>query len=176
MGHDPYFARILHEYTDYDYPLGTSPSEELGDDWHAHEHCVKTKRVLQRPEPRDFESYQPPVETQVSLQKNFEERGLQFIVKLANIELTPDKPTFDGGSWHVEGQLNEQICATALYYYDSQNIADSYLAFRHRTDEDEFEMKTHDQVLLSPSATGQRVGLRTKPSGASYRPLIADSA
>jgi hypothetical protein len=26
-------------------------------------------------------------------------------VKLANIELTPDKPEYDGGSWHVEGQL-----------------------------------------------------------------------
>jgi len=27
------------------------------------------------------------------------------IVKLANIHLTPDKPTYKGGSWHVEGRL-----------------------------------------------------------------------
>jgi hypothetical protein len=55
---------------------------------------------------------------------------LQIIVKLANIHLTPDKPTYDGGSWHMEGQLNEHICATALFYYDSDNITDCELAFR----------------------------------------------
>ncbi|KAF4337351.1 hypothetical protein FBEOM_8735 [Fusarium beomiforme] len=55
---------------------------------------------------------------------------VQVIVKLANIHLTPEKPTYDGGSWHVEGQLNEHICATALYYYDVDNITDSRLDFR----------------------------------------------
>ena len=151
-------ARIIHEYTDYDYPLGTTPPEELGDDWDARENWERTNRVLQRPEPRDYKSYQPPVDAQVSLQKSFGERGLQVIVKLANIELTPEKPTYDGGSWHVEGQLNERICATALYYYDSQNIADSYLAFRHRTDDDEFEMKTHGQVFVPLPPRGSDLG------------------
>ncbi|WYZ40016.1 hypothetical protein EsH8_IV_000357 [Colletotrichum jinshuiense] len=55
---------------------------------------------------------------------------IQVIVKLANIHLTPEKPTYDGGSWHIEGQLNEHICATALYYYDNDNVTDSHLAFR----------------------------------------------
>lgn len=55
---------------------------------------------------------------------------LQVIVKLANIHLTPEKPTYDGGSWHVEGQLNEHICATALFYYDADNITDCRLALR----------------------------------------------
>ena len=59
-------------------------------------------------------------------------------MKLADIELTLEKPTYDGGSWHVEGQLNERICVTALYYYDSKNIADNFLASRHRTDEEKF--------------------------------------
>lgn len=49
-------------------------------------------------------------------------RRLQVIVKLASIHLSPDDPTYDGGSWHVEGQLNEHICATALFYYDNENI------------------------------------------------------
>jgi len=31
--------------------------------------------------------------------------GLQAIVKLANVELTPKKPGYPGGSWHVEGAL-----------------------------------------------------------------------
>ncbi|KAF5678270.1 hypothetical protein FHETE_1244 [Fusarium heterosporum] len=55
---------------------------------------------------------------------------VQVIVKLANIHLTPEKPSYDGGSWHIEGQLNEHICATALYYYDCENITDSHLDFR----------------------------------------------
>ncbi|VUC20371.1 unnamed protein product [Clonostachys rosea] len=59
---------------------------------------------------------------------------IQVIVKLANIHLTPDKPKYEGGSWHIEGQLNERICATALFYYDSDNITDCHLDFRTRAD------------------------------------------
>ena len=55
---------------------------------------------------------------------------VQVIVKLTNIELTPDNPTYPGGHWHVEGVLNERICGTALYYYDIDNITESRLAFR----------------------------------------------
>ncbi|KID84787.1 Armadillo-like helical [Metarhizium guizhouense ARSEF 977] len=57
-------------------------------------------------------------------------RRLQVIVKLANIHLTPERPSYDGGSWHVEGQLNEHICATALFYHDSDNITPSRLDLR----------------------------------------------
>ncbi|KAK2801192.1 hypothetical protein FQN51_005507 [Onygenales sp. PD_10] len=59
--------------------------------------------------------------------------NLQVIVKLANIELTPEKPTYNGGTWHVEGQMNEHICATALYYYSNTNITPSTLSFRQGT-------------------------------------------
>ena len=31
--------------------------------------------------------------------------AFQAIAKLANIHLTPEKPRYEGGSWHVEGQL-----------------------------------------------------------------------
>ena len=64
--------------------------------------------------------------------------GLQVIVKLANIELKPGE-SYAGGSWHVEGQANEHIVATALYYYDSQNITESRLAFRQSPDGSEFD-------------------------------------
>jgi hypothetical protein len=37
------------------------------------------------------------------------EKKIQVIAKLANIHLTPEKPEYQGGSWHVEGQLNEHI-------------------------------------------------------------------
>lgn len=85
-------------------------------------------------------------------------------MKLANIELTPEKPTYGGGSWHVEGQLNEQICAIALYYYDSKNVADDSLAFRHRIDEKGFEDRIHNQSLKPPSNAKQRPQLRAKRS------------
>ena len=35
-----------------------------------------------------------------------------------------------------QGQLNEHICASALYYYDEENITPSYLAFREGVDRD----------------------------------------
>ena len=63
---------------------------------------------------------------------------MQVIVKLANIELKPGE-SYAGGSWHVEGQANEHIVATALYYYDSKNITESRLAFRQSPDGEEFE-------------------------------------
>lgn len=42
---------------------------------------------------------------------------------------------------HVEGALNEHICATALYYYDQDNVTDSYLQFRQSIDAEEMTMK-----------------------------------
>ncbi|KAF7970375.1 hypothetical protein HWV62_24227 [Athelia sp. TMB] len=82
----------------------------------------------------DVGEFSEPKQTKLlDLRDEFGERGLQVIVKLANIHLTPDKPHYGGGSWHVEGQLNEHICATALYYYDSCNITESRLAFRQQS-------------------------------------------
>ncbi|WPK24445.1 hypothetical protein PUMCH_001719 [Australozyma saopauloensis] len=60
---------------------------------------------------------------------------LKVIVKLANIELTPEKPRYDGGSWHVEGTINKDIVATILYYYDVENIQDSRLSFGESIDD-----------------------------------------
>ena len=57
-------------------------------------------------------------------------RKLKVITKLANIELSPEKPDYKGGSWHVEGQINEDIVATVIYYYNSENITTSKLGFR----------------------------------------------
>ena len=36
-----------------------------------------------------------------SLRDRFREAGLQVIIKMATIELTPDKPDFPAGGWHV---------------------------------------------------------------------------
>ena len=44
-------------------------------------------------------------EASVDLKRDYAHRGLQIIVKLANIKLTAEKPEYGGGTWHVEGQL-----------------------------------------------------------------------
>ncbi|KAJ7086405.1 hypothetical protein B0H15DRAFT_347732 [Mycena belliarum] len=68
-------------------------------------------------------------------------RTVQCIIKLANIHLTPEQPKYAGGSWHVEGMLNENIVASGIYYYDEENITESRLAFRVPTE----EPKYHEQ-------------------------------
>ncbi|KAI1089855.1 hypothetical protein F5B19DRAFT_484951 [Rostrohypoxylon terebratum] len=84
------------------------------------------------PEP-EFEDVNYEREAEKRLAEKFRDSGLQVIVKMASIELTPEKPEFPEGGWHVEGQMNEHICGTALYYLDSENISSSNLSFRMQT-------------------------------------------
>ncbi|KAH7336297.1 hypothetical protein BKA65DRAFT_458937 [Rhexocercosporidium sp. MPI-PUGE-AT-0058] len=118
------------------------PQQEEGEGeyafWDRYEAwATDTRKVkLPEPEPEQFEPKEIPAEV-VNLVKDYAHRGLQIIVKLANIELTPENPEYEGGTWHVEGQLNEHICATALYYYDNENIMPSQLAFRQQSSTDE---------------------------------------
>ncbi|KAF3181110.1 hypothetical protein TWF788_006611 [Orbilia oligospora] len=58
----------------------------------------------------------------------------RVIVKMATIILTPDKPQWNGGPWHIEAVKNERIIATGIYYYDQDNITPSSLAFRRAVD------------------------------------------
>lgn len=62
------------------------------------------------------------------------------MVRLSGVELTPEKPTYDGGSWHVEGILNEHIVGTAIYYYDCENVTESNLRFRQQAYIEEEEL------------------------------------
>jgi hypothetical protein len=99
-------------------------------------------RTLIRPEPSDFE---PPSERDDVPSENLNSLPfgsypyLQVIVKIANIHLTPKKSEYPGGSWHVEGLMNEHIVATALYYYSTENITSSRLSFRHKFDSEMLE-------------------------------------
>ncbi|KAH6854748.1 hypothetical protein B0I37DRAFT_362937 [Chaetomium sp. MPI-CAGE-AT-0009] len=83
------------------------------------------------------------VEPTKTLREMFKDTGLQIIVKMASIELTPENPEFSPGGWHIEGQMNEHIVGTVLYYLDSENITDSHLDFRTFTtsyQQDDFEV------------------------------------
>jgi hypothetical protein len=73
-------------------------------------------------------------------------KPLQVIVKLANIELSPRNPKYEGGTWHVEGMANENIAATGIYYYDSENITESRLDFRIQVQEPRYEQGDHQGV------------------------------
>ncbi|WZH49633.1 hypothetical protein QYS62_010836 [Fusarium acuminatum] len=87
-----------------------------------------------QPQAPEFKALDYDVKPGDSLRERFVD--IQVIVKMASIELTPDKPEFPAGSWHVEGQENEHIIGTALYYLDSENVTPSHLHFRMQTEED----------------------------------------
>lgn len=86
----------------------------------------------------------------IKLERDFRQDGLQVIVKLSSIELTPEKPKYEGGSWHIEGLRNERIVGTAIYYYDTDNVTDSRIRFRQEADlwEDTLEHEQDDHRPL----------------------------
>ena len=148
---------------DFYLPVGlkyetASDHSDGSDFWHYNDDYrdwKKQNRVLVHPEPQEFVPFVKNLESDpegarpVDLQKNFADAGLQVIFKLANIHLSAEKPEYEGGSWHVEGALNEHICATALYYYDQENVTDSYLGFRQSINTEEMTMKPMQVRLRS---------------------------
>ena len=72
------------------------------------------ERVFLRANPKNFpeapERYEGRLESDFRT-VNLHGKTLQVIVKLANIHLTPEKPEYGGGSWHVEGACRS---ATAI--------------------------------------------------------------
>ena len=93
--------------------------------WDRREEWERDNRRIVRPEPEAFA--EPSDYTgDVDLKNSFIEKGLQIIVKLANIHLTPDKPEYEGGTWHVEGQL---VCVLHLYLHST-----SHAYIMHRTE------------------------------------------
>lgn len=122
----------------YDNAEDMRPEEEDDEDPDIYDARMKEWEEEYRwplvPDPTRFVPPAPPAEeAQVRL------RGtrLQVIVKLANIILTPENPRYGGGTWHVEGMANERIVATGLYYYQSENISESRLAFRESLGDDQ---------------------------------------
>ncbi|KAH0027932.1 hypothetical protein KCU78_g3809, partial [Aureobasidium melanogenum] len=137
--------RVPMEGTEYEFPFGEdlevpdhvgSEFNEDDDEYYAaRDQWIEDHRILIKPDAR---TYEPAISQgrrdlmPINLREHFRKSGIQVIVKLANIHLTPSNPEYSGGSWHIEGKLNEHICATALYYYDNENITESHLAFRSK--------------------------------------------
>lgn len=144
--------RIEMGETTYDFPNGQVRPLEEGETpetpgyWGRNEDWERANRVLQLPEPDEYTPVDPTSQKTISLADKFASRGIQVIVKLANIELSPGgKEEYNGGTWHVEGQLNEHICASAIYYYTQENVTPSRLSFRQLTTHEELSEKAYGQ-------------------------------
>ncbi|KAI0970801.1 hypothetical protein F4678DRAFT_461931 [Xylaria arbuscula] len=125
----------------YDRPLLQDGEDEEDYLWTNEYYEWKIQhRVLKWPEPDDYNpSRARSAEMRPNLRAMFPD-GLQVIFKLANIHLSPSNPKYEGGSLHVEGALNDRIVATALYYYDCDNITESVLTLYHPVDSEELRM------------------------------------
>lgn len=70
----------------------------------------------------------------IQLEETFRNQGLQVIIRISSIELTPENPKYHGSTWELEGQMNEHIVAAAVYAYDVHNVSESRITFRQETD------------------------------------------
>ncbi|MDQ0688502.1 hypothetical protein QF032_007538 [Streptomyces achromogenes] len=123
-----------------------------------------------RPVVPDAPAFTAPESPDESARVDLRGRRLQVIVKLATIHLTPDKPAYPGGSWHVEGMMNERIVSTGIYYWDSENITESRLAFRAVLDDPHYEQNDDNGLrevygLEDEDALNQTLGSTSTPAG-----------
>ncbi|MGW0435787.1 DUF4246 domain-containing protein [Micromonospora sp. NPDC003197] len=120
-----------------DQPVEPTDGDEAARD--AYNVAMEEWSETRRPVVPDAPVFSPPALPDNSARVDLRGRRLQVIVKLANIHLTPDKPEYPGGSWHVEGMLNERIVSTGIYYWDSENITASQLSFRTAIEDPDYE-------------------------------------
>lgn len=136
----------------------TIDEDDEMDDFDRMDHLIverfnRTRTVL-HPEPGDSKLYEQWYSGHApqNIEQEFRQHGLQVIVKLSSIELTPEKPDYNGGSWHLEGMLNESIVATSIYYYDIENVTESRIRFSHEAIFDEMNLKypqdDHDPLAI----------------------------
>ncbi|WP_405725254.1 DUF4246 domain-containing protein [Streptomyces sp. NBC_00028] len=155
-----------------EYPEKSSYSDDV-----AYAEAVQTWREAQddwwenrRPVIPDAPAFTPPESPDESARIDLRGRSLQVIVKVAAIHLTPDKPEYPGGSWHVEGMLNERIVSTGIYYWDSENITESHLSFRAALTEPDYEQSDDNGVrevygLENEGELNQVLGSASTPAG-----------
>lgn len=164
----------VEPYTWYDEAQDDEPVEPAADaDEGAHDAWEEAWDEWwrnRRPVVPDAPVFVPPALPDDSTRVDLRGRRLQVIVKLATIHLTPDRPEYLGGSWHVEGMLNERIVSTGIYYWDSENITDSRLGFRAAVDDPNYEQNDENGVrevygLDDEDALNQPMGSVSTPAG-----------
>ncbi|KAG0155502.1 Pre-mRNA-splicing factor brr2 [Penicillium digitatum] len=84
----------------------------------------------------------------ISLHDQFE--GLQIIVRLSTIDLTPEMPLYGGDSHHnVAGIPNEHIVSTATCYIDMHNIKDAKISFQQETKIDSLMFNIAESMAMN---------------------------
>ncbi|PYI01145.1 hypothetical protein BO78DRAFT_379544 [Aspergillus sclerotiicarbonarius CBS 121057] len=141
---------------------GTAFSYE---DWKAGRHNDKAIIDIVRdrtdwgPERPFYPVIPPHTPYTITLQDTFRKQGLQVMVEMDSIELTPETSTYSNGSWQLPGQLNEHIVAVAMFAYDVHNITEPRIAFRQYTRLHGCYYQYHEE-----RATGQSVLPDCKPA------------
>ncbi|CAI7587104.1 unnamed protein product [Penicillium bialowiezense] len=85
----------------------------------------------------------------VRLEQRFKYDGLQVVVEITRIELTPDNPEYAGEThFHTEGLRNDHIVATSLYVVECKNVTQTRVAFEHEDllDADEIDCEVRDAL------------------------------
>ncbi|KAF3401652.1 hypothetical protein F1880_009974 [Penicillium rolfsii] len=85
----------------------------------------------------------------VQLQEQFRKDGLQVVIEISRVELTPDKPNYAGDAhFHTEGLRNDRIAATSLFVVEAKNITTPRITFDHedKIHAIEFECKVPDTM------------------------------
>ncbi|WP_327712604.1 DUF4246 domain-containing protein [Streptomyces sp. NBC_00464] len=155
------------EYPDQSSYSDKGAYEEALDAW---EEAQETWWENRRPAIPDAPVFTPPELPDPSARVDLRGRRLQVIVKLATIHLTSDEPEYPGGSWHVEGMLNERIVSTGIYYWDSENITESRLSFRAALADPRYEQNDDNGLrevygLEDEDALNQTLGSASTPAG-----------
>jgi len=101
--------------------------DESDDESRREEREWKKSRIFIAPQVGKFT---PPVTVKGDEETKLQDQTIQVIFKIASVELSPEKPQFEGGTWHVEGTDRENIISTAIHYLDSDNITVPSLSFR----------------------------------------------
>ncbi|KAF2670834.1 hypothetical protein BT63DRAFT_370700 [Microthyrium microscopicum] len=176
FGEDPDFTKVreyLREPDNPDYRPGFAHDEEHDEDDYQSEEAwldesairwkwIRMRKVL-HPEPGISFSYDQWKRGDTGNEK-FRKQGLQVIVKLSSIELSPEKPEYAGGNWHLEGMRNEHIVATAIYYYDVENVSEARLRFRQESKLDDMNMENEQDDHQPLSVVFGTEGLSDEPA------------
>lgn len=109
-------------------------------------------------DPQNRTRFNPSI--RVDLAQEFWNIGLQFVLQMRETNLSPSSPSYDGEPYHIVGQSNERICATAHYIYSSTNITPATLSFRCRISPEEAGLAKGeiDTPPFAPEIYGARDG------------------
>ncbi|KJZ72691.1 hypothetical protein HIM_07883 [Hirsutella minnesotensis 3608] len=94
----------------------------------------------------------------IELEKTFRTQGLQLVVEIASVNLTPDYPVVPASRWRIDGSINGHIVATSLVHFDSVNTTPSSGALSFRVEAD-LDTDIYDYEWRRPSSMAEVYGI-----------------